>query len=410
MAAEVARFDNVRVLIYSHDTFGLGHLRRCRAIAHELVGRYKGVSVLILSGSPVIGGFEFRARVDFVRIPGVIKLKDGRYTSLGLHIDLDQTMAIREAIIRQTAEVFDPDLFIVDKEPLGLEGEVKETLRMLQDKGVKTVLGERDIIDDQESLREEWGRKAAVPALKDLYDEIWVYGLKSFYDPLQGLGLEKETYDKTIFTGYLKRNPSEDPPPHADSPYILVTPGGGKDGEETVELVFQCYQKDQTLNTDVVFVLGPFMNEDKREDFKRRAEKIPQFTVLDFHPRIESLIENCQAMVTMCGYNTFCEILSFDKPAVVIPRYQPRMEQLIRARRATEKGLVTMLEPQDFNVQGLLPLLKQLDHQHPPSANLEAGMLDGMEVVCDRVVQLVSERKKSRKTGTPLREVVTHPA
>src|SRR6478736_1616387 len=28
---------DARILIYSHDTFGLGHLRRCRAIAHALV-------------------------------------------------------------------------------------------------------------------------------------------------------------------------------------------------------------------------------------------------------------------------------------------------------------------------------------------------------------------------------------
>jgi len=39
-----------RVLIYSHDTFGLGHLRRCRAIAHALVQPDPGLSVLILSG------------------------------------------------------------------------------------------------------------------------------------------------------------------------------------------------------------------------------------------------------------------------------------------------------------------------------------------------------------------------
>ena len=86
------RLDQARILIYSHDSFGLGHLRRCRAIAHSLVGRFKGVSVLILSGSPIIGSFDFKARVDFVRIPGVIKLKDGEYTSLGLHIDLEQTL------------------------------------------------------------------------------------------------------------------------------------------------------------------------------------------------------------------------------------------------------------------------------------------------------------------------------
>ncbi|MAF47476.1 MAG: hypothetical protein CMM10_04375, partial [Rhodospirillaceae bacterium] len=51
---------DARVLIYSHDSFGLGHLRRCRAIAHSLVGQHHKLSVLILSGSPIIGSFDFR--------------------------------------------------------------------------------------------------------------------------------------------------------------------------------------------------------------------------------------------------------------------------------------------------------------------------------------------------------------
>jgi predicted glycosyltransferase len=118
--------EHSRVLIYSHDTFGLGHLRRCRTIAHALVERHKDLSVLILSGSPIIGSFDFRSRVDFVRIPGVIKLRDGEYTSLNLHIDIEEMLAMRASIIRHTADIFDPDLFIVDKEPLGLRGEVLE--------------------------------------------------------------------------------------------------------------------------------------------------------------------------------------------------------------------------------------------------------------------------------------------
>ena len=104
----VERLDNARILIYSHDSFGLGHLRRCRAIAHAIVDRFKGVSVLILSGSPIIGSFDFLPRVDFVRIPGVVKLHNGEYQSLGLHIDLDQTMAIRAAIIKQTRRKLSP--------------------------------------------------------------------------------------------------------------------------------------------------------------------------------------------------------------------------------------------------------------------------------------------------------------
>ena len=115
-----------RVLIYSHDTFGLGHLRRCLTIAHDLVERNNNLSVLILSGSPIIGSFDFRVRVDFVRIPGVIKLRNGEYTPLNLHMGVEETLSIRSSIIHHTAKIYDPAIFIVDKEPLGLRGEVRD--------------------------------------------------------------------------------------------------------------------------------------------------------------------------------------------------------------------------------------------------------------------------------------------
>src|SRR5690348_13325549 len=201
----VDRLDNARILIYSHDSFGLGHLRRCRAIAHAIVDRYKGVSVLILSGSPIIGSFDFLPRVDFVRIPGVIKLTNGEYQSLGLHIDLEQTMAIRMAIIEQTALSFRPDLFLVDKEPLGLEGEVLPTLKLLKARGTRLVLGLRDIMDEPHLLLREWKRKRVLPALENLYDEIWVYGLADFADPLQGVACPAKVRAKMIYTGYLRR-------------------------------------------------------------------------------------------------------------------------------------------------------------------------------------------------------------
>src|SRR5689334_20658446 len=194
-----------RILIYSHDTMGLGHLRRCRAIAHWLVERFKHVSVLILSGSPIIGSFDFRARVDFVRVPGVIKLRSGEYTSLNLHIDITEMLSMRASIIRHTAEVFKPDLFIVDKEPTGLRGEVLDTLEMLKPRGTRLVLGLRDIMDDPKLLESEWRRKNVLPALTDLYDEIWVYGLPQICDPLEGIPVPQSVREKMIYTGYLHR-------------------------------------------------------------------------------------------------------------------------------------------------------------------------------------------------------------
>jgi len=116
------QLNDARILMYSHDTFGLGHLRRCRTIAHALVEHYSGLSVLIVSGSAIAGAFDFRARVDFVKIPSVIKLRNGEYTSLHRHIDLSDTLNMRSSIIRHTAESFKPDIFIVDKEPMGCYG------------------------------------------------------------------------------------------------------------------------------------------------------------------------------------------------------------------------------------------------------------------------------------------------
>ena len=193
-----------RVLIYSHDSFGLGHLRRCRAIAHELAKQNRDMSVLILSGSPIIGSFDFRNRVDFVRVPGVIKLHNGEYTSLNLNIDTDEIMAMRASIIEHTAAIFDPDLFLVDKEPLGLRGEVRGTLEILKRRGTPLALGLRDVMDEPSLLAPEWERKNVLPALEDLYDSIWVYGLPQIHDPLDGIDLPQSVRDKMVYTGYLQ--------------------------------------------------------------------------------------------------------------------------------------------------------------------------------------------------------------
>jgi len=185
-----------RVLIYSHDSFGLGHLRRCRTIAHAIVDEPYAPSVLILSGSPIIGSFDFRSRVDFVRIPGVIKLRNGEYSALSLDMGIGELLGMRASIIRHTAEVFAPDVFIVDKEPLGLRGEIEATLRMLASRGTRLVLGLRDVMDDPARLAREWRRKNPLPALLELYDDILVYGLPQICEPLAGIELPEAVQRK----------------------------------------------------------------------------------------------------------------------------------------------------------------------------------------------------------------------
>ena len=383
---------SARVLIYSHDTFGLGHLRRCRGIAHALVDQRKALSVLILSGSPIIGSFDFRARVDFVRIPGVIKLRNGDYSSLSLHMDIAEMMKLRASIIRHTAEAFAPDIVVVDKEPLGLRGEMVETLEVMRARGAHLVLGLRDVMDDPDALAEEWARKNPLPALVDLYDAIWVYGLPQICDPLAGIALPPTVRDKMLYTGYLRRALPDSPPGHRRSdltsePYLLVMTGGGGDGDELIDWVLRAYERDPSIPYPALLVFGPFMSTDLRDRFWLRCERLDRVQAITFDAQVEHLIEGAEAVVAMGGYNTFCEILSFDKRALIVPRHEPRREQLIRATQASNLGLVRMLSAEGGReTDEMVRALHALPSQPLPSQVTVDGLLDGL----DRINALVA--------------------
>ncbi len=378
----MSKLKDARILMYSHDTFGLGHLRRCRTIAHALVEQYSGLSVLIISGSAIAGAFDFRARVDFVKIPSVIKLRNGEYNSLVQHIDIGETIRMRESIIRHTAETFKPDIFIVDKEPMGLQGEIIETLAYLKSINTTLVLGLRDVMDSPRLLEAEWRRKELVPKIEQYYDHIWIYGPENFYDPLTGLDIPQGIRDKTRFLGFLQRQALRDDlsTNKQQGDYILVTTGGGGDGVALIRGVLAAYEQDAGLTMKTLVVLGPYMPSKERSEFLERGENIASIEVIDFDSRMEELVAGANAVVSMGGYNTFCEILSFDKPALIIPRTRPREEQLLRTQRAEALGMVDMLLPTDAeDPQKMANALRILPNRPKPSARVEKTFeLDGL--------------------------------
>ena len=386
-----------RVMLYSHDTFGLGHLRRSRALAAAITAAHPEASALILTGSPVAGRFAFPRRVDHVRLPGVIKRSDGSYASRTMGMSIDETTDLRSGLIRSTAEQYAPDILIVDKEPTGFRGELLPTLDMLRERGdAKLVLGLRDVLDEPEVLATEWARKEAIPATETYYDEIWVYGMRSVYDPTAGLDLSADVQARMHWTGYLRRDLGEvgEPP---EQPYVLITPGGGGDGEAMVDLVLQAYEQDPDLSPRALLVYGPFLSGDTRSDFEERVEALNgRVTATGFDSQIETLFAGACGVVCMGGYNTFCEVLSFDKPAVIVPRTVPRLEQWIRASRAEEIGLVRML---DENRDGTTPqtminAIRALPTQPKPSLVFSEGLLDGLDYVTGRVDQMLDAQAR----------------
>jgi len=396
-----------RVLIYSHDTFGLGHIRRCRAIANALIASFPHISVIIVSGSSVVSSFQLGDGIDYVRIPGIEKQSDGRYEPHHLNLDLSDTLRLRSDIIKQTVLSFDPDVVIVDKEPVGLRGELKPSLDILRRRGARIVLGLRDVLDDPATLLEEWRHSGALEALDTIYDDIFVYGLEDIYQPLAGLPDQDRFAEKTRYLGYLKRAVPSPMPPNrypriTKQPFILVTPGGGGDGAGVIDWVISAYEADPTIALPALIVFGPFMSREKRKDFAERIARNPKLEGLGFEPRLELLMNRAHCVVAMGGYNTFCEILSFDKPALIVPRVKPRLEQAIRAQRADELSLIEMLcDPSQTGEGERDPLvmaaaLHALPKRQPPSQAFVPDLLEGLPALSRALADDLSQQVRGR--------------
>ena len=290
-----------------------------------------------------------------------------------------------------------------------MRGEVEASLHFLKTTGARLVLGLRDIMDEPSRLAEEWRRKEAFPAIENLYDDIWIYGLPQICDPLEDVGVSQAVRDKAVFTGYLQRAddpsgalPADESEFEEPRPFVLVTTGGGGDGAMLVDWVLRAYESGADIGVRAKIVMGPFMDSGNQSDFQRRVARLPDVDAITFAASIEPMFEHSVGVVAMGGYNTFCEILSFDKPAVIVPRQQPRLEQEIRARQAEVLGLTRMLDPDTSADAGVMAAaISALRTQARPRSAAVEGILGGLEVICRLTDETIAAGRNGR-TARPV--------
>jgi predicted glycosyltransferase len=225
---------------------------------------------------------------------------------------------------------------------------------------------------------------------------IWAYGPPDFYDPLTGLDVPAVVRNKIRFVGFLQRSlPTGQTPEHRpEGDYLLVTTGGGGDGSDLIHDVIEAYQQDAQLTHKALVVLGPYMPAKKRRKLIKKGGTVPYLKMIEFDNRMEDLIAGASGVVAMGGYNTYCEILSFDKPALIVPRVNPREEQLIRASRASEFGLIDMLLPEEARQPlRLAEALKALPYRDPPSKSSRTLTLEGLSNISQIVGSLLDDRE-----------------
>lgn len=374
-----------RIALYSHDTMGLGHVRRNMLLAQALSAAPLHAEVLLISGIREAGAFALPPGVDSVTLPAYRKLPDGRYRPRALGQDLARLVALRALTIRAALSGFAPDLLVVDNVPRGAMRELDTVLASLDRRRTRVVLGLRDVVDEPAAVQRQWQRERNVEALHRHYDAIWVYGDEALSGGTAAYGLDAVLRRKLVTVGYLdqSRRLEAATAPRPGRPYALCLLGGGQDGQPLAEAFVQA-RLPQGLRG--IVVAGAMMPAPARERLHALAAQRADMQVLDFVAEPLGLMREASAIVAMGGYNTTTEILSLEQRALIVPRVRPREEQWIRARRLAELGLVDCLHPDQLSAERLAAWLAAPGRPRRAREVLDFG---GLERVCALSRQLL---------------------
>ena len=371
----------VRVVLYSHDTMGYGHMRRSLLIAQSLSRGGRDATVLLVCGSVQASSFFFSPGIDCITLPALRKSSDGTYDSRRLSLSLAEIVKLRSQTIRAAVATFRPHLLVTDNVPRGALGELDPVLEDLATEGVPCVLGLRDVLDEPNTVAREWARARNEQAICDYYRAIWVYGDPALYDIAAEYGFSAQIRQRLRYLGYLDQRQRLAPGsgsglpslPGAvpDGPFALCTVGGGQDG---LELADAFARSKAPAGVSRVVLAGSEMDADSRHQLHEKARGDPSLTVLDFVREPAHLVRRAGCMVTMGGYNTVCEAISFRKRALVVPRITPRREQLIRAERFRERGLLDLLHPHALAPEAVSSWVER-NFGRPASGHVDLGGL-----------------------------------
>ena len=385
----------LRFLFYCHDTFGLGHLRRTLTLAGTFTATFPDSEALIVTGSPMAHEYPMPARVDYVKIPSVTKSSDGAYRARDLTMPFSRVRDLRAAILREVADGYQPDVFLVDHAPLGLEGEALPALVSLQTTRPRClrVLGLRDIVDDRLRVRRMWTEQGIYQVLRNGYDRILVYGSQAMFDVATEYALPHGVAQRLRYCGYLDRvhgavtgsAPADGRvaalQQHADragARLVVLTVGGGGDGFPLLRAYLTGLRRPTGPALISVLLTGPLMDARERQELRSLAAALPHGTVHleTFVPDPLPLLNAADLVVSMAGYNSVCELLALRQRTLLCPRTEPRLEQWVRASRLAERGLVEVLHPSQWTPDGVMSsVLRSLERPRPRERQLaDAGI------------------------------------
>ncbi|MCA9876574.1 MAG: hypothetical protein KC442_02290, partial [Thermomicrobiales bacterium] len=167
---------------------------------------------------------------------------------------------------------------------------------------------------------------------------------------------------------------------------IAVSPGGGGDGGPLLR-AFLAGLRDRIDDSLLAYVVeGPLLPEEERAAVRAQAEALPNVRLAPFDVDYAAVVRAADAVVSMGGYNSVVEAVSFGKRPVVVPRLPGALEQQLRAEGFARLGLAHLVKPDTLSQATLWAAIDaELAQETPPSRQLD---LDGVPVIASALAQL----------------------
>src|SRR5215216_2065728 len=353
-----------RVLFYSHDGTGLGHLRITLGVATAYAKLRPQDSLLLLTGSLHAGTFALPENLDYVKLPAMPK-RD-LYASLpptaGYTGSHNSTIRFRTALALATVQAFDPHLVVVDHAPAGLFRELAPSIDWLRrrDPSPSLALLMRDVTFGPEQTRSIWKNEGVYPLLDEAYARILIYGDRRVFDPIAAYEMSDVAASRTRFCGYLAPSPPlrsaaqvRDEVGAGTRPLVTVSVGGGADGCSLLRAYLKGLWSRPGPPIHSFVVTGPLIPEQDRHEIMEMAKALPNVHLLDFDPDFAAAVHAADAVVCMGGYNSLAESVYFGKRPIVVPRVPGSEEQVLRAEGFARLGLATMVGPDPLSATAL---------------------------------------------------------
>jgi predicted glycosyltransferase len=400
----------VRVALFSHDAYGIGHLQRCVHIIRSLAERAPRAALLLVTGSPSIQRLRtLPPTADYVKVPTLVTSGAPNTRPPMLNVGLAELSALRRGIIEQTLVRFSPDVLLVDNFPLGSRLELLPSLQALRGRGTRLVLGLRDIADPPERLKTDWARDGLYDILERYYDRILVYGVRDVLDIAAAYALPSQVAKRVRYCGYVTRRnlPARSPAEVRRAlgmrgPLVLATVGGGGDGFPLLRTFLQALPRIPRVAAMVV--TGELMSAMDRSELHRLVDGHPRVLMQEYVDDLPSFLAAADAVVAMGGYNTSAEILAVRAKAIVVPRtwksgeHATRLstkadeEQLFRARVLARLGFVECIEPGALTPKRLAERITALLSRPRPQRR-RIMKVDGADRVAEQLLAMARGRE-----------------